>query len=544
MNLDYLRQQIIGGQMTFLTPYGEQVMTYTDYTASGKSLKFIEDYMMRVSMSYANSHTEDDYSGHQTTRLYHEAKEMIRKTLGANDQYVVLSPGSGTTGAIMKLAQILGIYHAPANPRTAPDSNKIPVVFIGPYEHHSNDLIWREGDALVIEIPLDEQGQIDLAVLKEEVGREAYKNRLKIGAFSAASNVSGILTKTKEIAAIMHEHQGLIFFDYAACGPYVKIDMMQDDQSYYDGIYLSPHKFLGGPGTSGLLVFHKKIYQQNLSPTCAGGGTVEYVSSKGYDFIKDIEIREDAGTPPILQVIRAALALSIKEKIGYEKIETTESAYILGALERLKNNPKIQLVGPWDLKERLGILSFNVRHEDGLLHPRFITKLLNDLFGIQARAGCSCAGPYGHRLLGIDMEHSVAYRDIIKEGDEAMKPGWVRLNFHYTLAPQTYAFILDAIEFVAEYGHLFLRDYQVIPEKGLWMHKDYTNPIPLTLDVNVAMKMGSVPVYYDMDELIAYYEEAMKKAKEIARKYWKNEQKLVKYKYEAYQDLSWFYCHG
>lgn len=566
MNLEYLRQQIIGGQMSFSTPYGEKLTTYGDYTASGKSLKFIEDYMMRVSMSYANTHTEDDYTGGQTTKLYHDAKEMIRSCLNADENYVVLTPGSGTTGAVMKLSQILGIYNTPATKRRKQaliDSLKSnseafaeqidvyleanmrtrPVVFISPYEHHSNDLMWREGDAQVVEIQLDALGHLDLEDLKQQLQRPEFHGRRKIGAFSAASNVSGMLTPVYEVARIMHRYGGIVFFDFAACAPYVDINMRKDEEAYFDGVYLSPHKFLGGPGTSGLLVFHKDVYNQELAPTCAGGGTVEYVSSFKYDFIEDIEIREDAGTPPILQVIRTALALNVKSKIGIDTIEEVEHTYIHGALMRLSANENVYIVGPTDLKDRLGIFSFNIKHKDHYLHPRFVTRLLNDLFGIQARAGCSCAGPYGHRLLGINPDKSQAYRDIIIDGHEAMKPGWVRLNFHYTFSRDTYDFILDAIEFIADYGYLFLGEYDVDDSSGLWNHHTAVSQSPLVLDVNVAMKQGSIAVYYDAEEMSRFYNLSLKEAHEHAKRLEAQGVETVLYGAE-YGELAWFYARG
>lgn len=535
MNLEYLRRQIIGGQVSFKTPYGEKLMTYADYTASGKSLKFIEDYMMRVEISYANTHTEDGYAGSQTTKLYEDAKNMIRKAVNADESYIVMNAGSGTTGVVLKLAQILGVYQAPASKDLQDEQMKVlgerskqmseclndleeynqktrPIIFISPYEHHSNDLIWRESNAKVIEIPLNEKGKIDLNILEEQVSLPKYKNRKKIGAFSAASNVSGILSPVEEIARIMHKHGGWVFFDYAACAPYVKIDMMVSKDSYYDGIYLSPHKFLGGPGTSGLLLIHEKIYNNTLAPTCAGGGTVEYVSSKGYDFVESVERREDAGTPPILQMIRTALAMDVKERVGHEQIELIENKYIHGAIKRLSKSPNIHIMGPVGLKHRLGILSFNIGHDKEYLHPRFVTKLLNDLFGIQTRAGCSCAGPYGHRLLGISPEESEAYREIFKLGDESMKPGWARLNFHYTLKEATYEFIIEAIEFIAKYGYLFLQVYTVNPKTGLWTHDQAVSQSPLELNVDLAMKLGQITVCFDEDAEMKFYKKVLKEA--------------------------------
>jgi len=564
MNLDYLRQQIIGGQISFKTPYGERLMTYADYTASGKSLKFIEDYMMRVETSYANTHTEDGYAGSQTTKLYEDAKKMIRKAVNADASYIVMNAGSGTTGAVLKLAHILGIYQAPATQDRREKQIEIlkrtsekmatclgemavynqetrPLIFISPYEHHSNDLIWRESDVQVIEIPLNKKGEIDLIVLEEQVSLPEYKNRQKIGAFSAASNVSGILSPVEEIASIMHKYDGWVFFDYAACAPYVKIDMRLSDTSYFDGLYLSPHKFLGGPGTSGLLIVHKKVYNSDLAPTCAGGGTVEYVSSKGYDFLENIETREDAGTPPILQMIRTALAMDVKERVGYGQIELIENRYIHDAIERLSKSSNIHIMGPVGLKRRLGILSFNIGHDEGYLHPRFVTKLLNDLFGIQARAGCSCAGPYGHRLLGINPEKSESYREIIRLGDESMKPGWVRLNFHYTFKEATYQFIVEAIEFIAKYGYLFLQVYSVNSKTGLWTHEAAVSQSPLELNVDLAMRLGQIAVYFDIDAEVDFYKKALEEANHYKEILEQQGGKIELHSKASLPKLAWYY---
>ncbi len=339
----------------------------------------------------------------------------------------------------------------------------------------------------------------------------------------------------------MHDYDGLVFFDYAACGPYVKIDMMKDERSYFDGIYLSPHKFLGGPGTSGLLVFNKKIYNNDLSPTCAGGGTVEYVSSTNYDFIEDIEIREDAGTPPILQTIRTALAMNVKEQLGYDRIEQIEENYIHRAIKRMKENENIFIIGPTEIQNRLGIFSFNIKYKDGYLHPRFVTKLMNDLFGVQARAGCSCAGPYGHRLLGIDEERSSKYRDAIKNGNEAMKPGWVRLNFHYSFREETFEFILDVIEFIAKYGYLFLQDYTLERSTGLWTHKKPVTPALIDLNVEKAMKLGQIAVYFDIDEELQFYENVLQEAHSHKNHLFKLTSKYTIDYIDTFPELAWYY---
>lgn len=493
MDIERLQTEIIGGKSMIQTPYGTWQMTYADYTASGRNLRFLEEEMLQIEALYANTHTEDNQTGSQTTVLYHAAKERIRTLLGGNEDYVVVMTGTGATGAILRLTQILGIYEAPATrarqealmSQFAASSSvaqkvladlqqakmaKRPVVFITPYEHHSNVLPWREGDAEVVELNLTADGDLDLADLDKMLRSSEYQNRLKIGSFSAASNVTGMISPVQKLAEIMHTHGGYAFFDFAASAPYVEITAYEDETHFMDGLIFSPHKFIGGPGTSGCLMFHKRIYNTSVAPCSAGGGTVEYVSSHGHDYKTDIEAREDAGTPAILQTIRAARVLEIKSEIGVPKIESIEHHYLQRALQFFHTIPQIILIGQDHPNERLAIVSFNIRYKDGLLHPRFVVRLLNDLFGIQGRAGCSCAGPYGHRLLGIDEEKSSAYRSVILQGVEAMKPGWVRVNFHYLLQESTFQFLLDAIAFVSKYGHLFLADYQLDVETGLWTH--------------------------------------------------------------------------
>ncbi|MBC7961186.1 MAG: aminotransferase class V-fold PLP-dependent enzyme [Vallitaleaceae bacterium] len=566
MDLSYLRQQIIGAQVEFDSPYGKRMMTYADFTASGRSILFIEAYLQKLEEFYANTHTDDSYAGLQMTHLYHEAKDTIRSLCHGNQDYVVLSVGSGTTGAIQKLSQILGVYEAPATKNrrklleqqvseSSPEAQRCieklnqlgqssrPVVFISSYEHHSNDLIWREGDADVVQIGLTEEGHFSLEDLETQVKNPKYQGRLLIGAFSAASNVTGMLSPIYDIARIMHTYGGLAFFDFAACGPYVEINLTKSELEAFDGIYLSPHKMIGGPGTSGLLVFHKSIYNKALSPTCAGGGTVQYVSSKFYDFISDIEIREDAGTPAILQVIKTALALLLKEEIGIPTIEDIERDYIQQALKRFEQDSNIYILGPTGLRERLSIFSFNIKYKEGYLHPRFVTKLLNDLFGIQARAGCSCAGPYGHQLLKIDPILSEKYRGIISTGLEVMKPGWVRVNFHYLFeSKSTLQFIFDAIEFIGKYGYLFLQDYSVDVQTGKWEHKNQNVHTLRSLNLHEAMSPEK--------NLMSPYDEAKNQGRYEA--YWSfaNQRKdLLMVEAATYElfgevdlkELAWFY---
>jgi selenocysteine lyase/cysteine desulfurase len=274
-----------------------------------------------------------------------------------------------------------------------------------------------------------------------------------------------------EVARILHRHQALAFFDFSASAPYVEINVRRDDECYFDGVFFSPHKFLGGPGASGILLIREDLYRRDLPPSVSGGGTVRFVNARTQDYVEDIEEREKAGTPGILQTIRAALAMDLQHQLGRAAIERREQELIRRAFERLDAVPQIEIIGDAPAEHRLSILSFNLRAGESYLHPRFVVRLLNDLFGIQSRAGCSCAGPYGHRLLHIDIETSERYRRMIRRGDEGIKPGWVRLNFHYLIDDDEFAFLLSAIEFVAEYGELFLQEYRFDLHSGAWVHR-------------------------------------------------------------------------
>ncbi|MBU4485993.1 MAG: aminotransferase class V-fold PLP-dependent enzyme, partial [Candidatus Delongbacteria bacterium] len=315
----FLRSQIIGNYAVYETPFGKRNLFYADYTASGRNLKFIEDKLLNIEKSYANTHTTDDYSGEYLTRLLHAAEKKIKESVNAGKEYKIISVGSGSTGALKRLQEILGIYIPPHTEERIFTSikglncdvcniiDKInidkPVVFIGPYEHHTNELMWREAFAEIVVIELNENGEIDTEMLKKELKKEKFKDRVKYCSFSAGSNITGLLTDTYGLAKIAHENGAYIFYDFAAIAPYTEIDVMKDEYRYYDAIFFSPHKFLGGPGSSGVLIFHEKLYRNDLPPTTAGGGTVDYVGFFDQDYTKDIETREKAGTPPILQTI-------------------------------------------------------------------------------------------------------------------------------------------------------------------------------------------------------------------------------------------------
>ena len=486
--LTLIRESVIGRNDVVEGPFGPRRVTYADYTASGRSLTFIEDYIRdQVLPLYANTHTVSSGTGLQTTRFREEARGIIRRCVDATDEHAVVFCGSGATGAIDLMTRVLGIRipeslddHYGLSDLIPPDER--PVVFIGPFEHHSNELPWRESIADVEVIPEDSDGHVDMEALETALVRAADRP-LKIGSFSAASNVTGITTDTAAVATLLHRHAALSFWDVAAAAPYVGISMTPTDEanpgSYKDAIFVSPHKMIGGPGTPGLLVARRELFT-NRVPAVPGGGTVAFVNPNEHRYLDSIEHREEGGTPSIIGSIRAGLAFALKENVGTETIRRREESFVRRAIESWSANSNIEILGNPEA-DRLSIVSFVIHHGERRLHHNFVVALLNDLFGIQSRGGCSCAGPYGHRLLGIDIETSHGYDREIARGCEGIRPGWVRVNFNYFISEQVFEFILGAVHLVADHGWRMVPTYDFDPMTALWTHVDGTGTAPLSL---------------------------------------------------------------
>ena len=451
------KKEIVGIDQNFESPFGTQHIIYADWTASGRLYKPIEEKILHeIGPFVANTHTETSTTGSVMTRAYHQARQIIKSHVNASQDDVLITTGTGMTGAINKFQRILGIkLNENFKEDTKIPNEKIPVVFVTHMEHHSNQTTWLETIAKVVIIPPNEQGLPCLKSLNRLI--EDYQNyKIKIAAITACSNVTGIQTNYYDIARVMHKHDGLCFVDFACSAPYVNINMHPEDQAaYLDAITFSPHKFLGGPGTSGVLIFNKKLYR-NMVPDNPGGGTVNYTNPWGdHNYFENIEAREDGGTPGFLQTIRIALSINLKEKMGVDNILQREHELNAIVFDNLSKIDNLIILAP-ENKDRLGIFSFYIEG----VHFNLVVKLLNDLYGIQTRGGCSCAGTYGHYLLNVDMNTSKNIEQKILEGCLFERPGWIRVSLHPTMTNTETEFICNAIRYVAENYEKYSKYYK------------------------------------------------------------------------------------
>ncbi|TGV00998.1 aminotransferase class V-fold PLP-dependent enzyme [Flavivirga rizhaonensis] len=464
----YFRNNIVGVNESFESPYGKQKIIYADWTASGRLYKPIEQKLLnQIGPFVANTHTETSITGSAMTLAYHDARNIIKKHVNASKEDVLITVGTGMTGAINKFQRILGLkLNENLKEHTVVPEALRPIIFVSHMEHHSNQTSWLETIANVEVIPSNEAGLPCVKSLKKLITK--YKDcPIKIAAITGCSNVTGIRTNYHEVAKIMHQNNGLCFVDFACSAPYVDINMHPEDEDMYlDAITFSPHKFLGGPGSSGVLIFNKKLYK-NLVPDNPGGGTVSYTNPWGdHDYIDDIETREDGGTPGFLQAIKIALSIQLKEKMGVQNILDREHELNAIIFEKLRAIENLTILAP-EHTDRLGVFSFYI--EDA--HFNLIVKLLNDRFGVQTRGGCSCAGTYGHYLLNVDETTSKSIEQKILEGCLIERPGWVRMSIHPTMTNDDIHFICDAIKEVAEHYEVWGKDYEYNAIKNEFIHK-------------------------------------------------------------------------
>lgn len=464
------RNNVVGIDTYFHTPEGKKQMLYSDWTASGRLYRPIEEMLLNeIGPLVANTHTETNYSGSMMTNAYHKALQIIKKHVKAAPYDVIISEGSGMTGVINKLQRILGLrIHEKFQDKIHIAPEDRPVVFCTHMEHHSNQTSWLETICDLEIIQANAEGQVCLNHLQELLNKYATR-ATKIAAVTSCSNVTGIMTPYHEIAALMHQHGGLCFVDFACSAPYIDIDMHpKDELQALDAIYFSPHKFLGGPGTTGILIFNSKLYTNRI-PDNPGGGTVDWTNPwGGHKYVDDIEAREDGGTPAFMQTIKAAMCIKLKEEMRVEKILAREHEILDILWSKLCDVPNIHILAE-NIKDRLGVISFYI---DGL-HYNLGVKLLNDKFGIQVRGGCSCAGTYGHILLEVDQNFSRIITDQISVGDLTNKPGWIRMSVHPVMTNEEVHYIADSIVKLAEKHKEWAKDYIYIRRNNDFKHREF-----------------------------------------------------------------------
>ena len=467
------KQQVIGDQECFDTPDGKKTLLYADWTASGRLYGPIEKVMIeKMGPFVANTHTETNISGSSMTMAYSHAKQLIKKHVNASPNDVIITANAGMTGVVNKFQRILGLKIHERYKSLIENQLEQPVVFVSHMEHHSNQTSWLETIAEVVVIPPDDNGLVAVDSLQKLLNK--YSDRkIKIAAITSCSNVTGVFTPYHEIAEIMHLNGGWCFVDFACSAPYIAIDMHpQQEFQYLDAIYFSPHKFLGGPGSSGVLIFNQNLYN-NKVPDHPGGGTVDWTNPwGGHKYLAQIEQREDGGTPGFLQTIKAALAIKLKEEMGVENISTREHEMVAKIIPALKAIPQLHLLADQHTN-RLGIFSFYIEG----LHFNLGVKLLNDKFGIQVRGGCSCAGTYGHYLLEVSRKKSNEITHKINIGDLSEKPGWIRMSVHPVMSDEEIDYLINSIQALAHHFEEWKEAYQYDRHTNEFVHTTFNDQL-------------------------------------------------------------------
>ncbi len=465
---DKFRKNIIGNDLVFPSPYGMQKMIYADWIASGRLYLPIEKiFLNTIGPFVGNTHTETSEVGKKMTQAYHLAHQKIKDHVNAGKEDVIITTGFGMTGAIVKFQRILGLKICRDESHAHfPDESAKPVVFVTHMEHHSNQTTWYETMADVVVIEPGKDLLVDLNHLENALKKYAHRKK-KIGAFTACSNVTGIRTPYHAMARLMHEYGGLAFIDFAASAPYDNMDMHPaDPMEKLDAIFFSPHKFLGGPGASGVLIFDSGLYNMKV-PDQPGGGTVDWTNPWGeYKYIDNIEIREDGGTPGFLQAIRTALAIELKTRMNVNMIHQQENELLTLAFKAFRTVPNLQILAD-SVEDRLGVISFYIPG----IHYNLIVGILSDRFGIQVRGGCACAGTYGHFLLNVSHEKSKKITEKINQGDLSEKPGWVRVSLHPTMTSEEILFMADALKQIEKNHWDWEKDYSYNKHTNEFQHK-------------------------------------------------------------------------
>ncbi len=467
------RKNIIGIDAEIKTPSGIKRVLYADWIASGRLYGPIEKKILKsIGPMVGNTHSESSETGMLMTKAYHYAHRIIKKHVNANNDDIIITAESGMTGVICKFQRILGLkIPERLNPYFKIPEDEKPVVFVTHLEHHSNHTSWLETISDVVVLEPDKDILVNPDSLRKQITKFSDR-KLKIGAFTACSNVTGYIPPYHQLARIMHENGGICFIDFAASAPYVTIDMHPDDpMEALDAIFFSPHKFLGGPGSAGVLIFNKNLYKNRI-PDIPGGGTVNWTNRwNEYSYITDVEAREDGGTPGYLQAYRIALSIQLKEQMGVKNIRQREKELMEIVWRELKKVKGLIILAD-NITERLGVISFYIER----IHHNLVTRLLNDLYGIQVRGGCSCAGTYGHFLLNVDFDQSHKITEYIDHGDLSLKPGWVRISIHPTMTNEELLQVIDALHDISINIKKYEKNYRLEKSTNEFFHKDFKPP--------------------------------------------------------------------